>query len=48
MLLRAFLGLVLIASVVVILITLLQRHLLYFPDPHPASPAQLDGAGLSP
>ena len=48
MLLRALLGLVLIASVAVILITLLQRHLLYFPDPKPASPAQLDAAGLSP
>lgn len=47
MLVRAVLGLVLVAGVVAVLIMLLQRHLLYFPDPVAATPAQLDAAGLS-
>lgn len=47
MLVRAVAGLVFVAGGVAVLIMLLQRHFLYFPDPVPASPAQLDAAGLS-
>jgi pimeloyl-ACP methyl ester carboxylesterase len=47
MLVRAVLCLVLVVVFVAALIMLLQQRFLYFPDPNPATPAQLDAAGVS-